>query len=98
MAPIKSGLVDLITTDKELQDAMISDYPGLIKEGQYHVESNRGTKVYMFLNLEKGTLLEFLKSHKNCEYIIRKSSDGAHVVINKVKIYPSKYQGGPTYI
>lgn len=54
-------LVDLITTDKELEEIMLVEYPGKITEEKYcKINKEAGKKEYCFLNLNYSQLSRFL--------------------------------------
>lgn len=79
--------VDLFTMDIELAEIILSNYPGLMFEEQYHIdESETGERVYDFLNLDEIELLKFLgrtDARKKYEFEIR-DTDGNFVEINRL--------------
>lgn len=63
-------LVDLLTLEKDLEDLMLSEYPGILKEEQI-VKSKKGErKVYSFFGLEYEELTSFLAECKGYNFWI----------------------------
>ncbi len=80
-----SGLVDLATLDPNLEDIMITDYPGKITEDQHVIDTlDPDAKVYRFLLLDKKTLLAFLRKYLFYEYAILDAENGSPIFINKL--------------
>lgn len=64
-------MVDLITKSRNLEDAMLADYPGIIiPTKQYEKNSSAGVSFYRFKNLEEETLMKFLENYKQCNYVV----------------------------
>ena len=72
-------LVDLVKSNPDLNDAMISDYPGLVKP---FVDTPRDRKIYRFPNLDRDELLIFLENYASCEYEVTDSKTGKPSEIN----------------
>lgn len=68
-------LVNLFTHSIELEDLILSKYPGKIFENQHHVDSTEKTKLYCFFDLSYNQLTKFLNG-KNYEYELRNSKSG----------------------
>ncbi len=79
----RKKLVDLFTHSIELEDFILSQYPGKLFENQHHVDTSEPERLYCFYNLNNKTLEEFLKG-KNYEYEIRDSETGDYIFINKI--------------
>jgi hypothetical protein len=62
---IKSDLgkfINLTTTDSRLQDALLADYPGVIKPEQYGVDKAPGGNSYYFWGLNNGKFVVYWES------------------------------------
>jgi len=80
------GRVDLETPDKDLEDLIIKEYKGLLKEEQHQIiKDEEGNKKYCFYELSIVYLLKVLnKYRRDYTYIVKKSSD-KRVIMWQVK-------------
>jgi hypothetical protein len=70
--------VNLFTYSKELQELMLTEYPGVILENQHRVDTSKERHLFSFYNLNPLTLRPFLHG-LNFEYELRNSKTGALV-------------------
>tara|TARA_Y100000310_G_C20491876_1_gene719656 strand:+ start:250 stop:519 length:270 start_codon:yes stop_codon:yes gene_type:complete len=83
----KFPLVDLFTFSEVIQEAMITEYPGLILEHQCKVDtSEENLKQYCFFDLTPPTLKHFLQENGLDEYPheIRNSWTGRPVSLDEL--------------
>ncbi|MBW2997954.1 hypothetical protein KY321_00305 [Candidatus Woesearchaeota archaeon] len=62
--------VNLITISKDLEDIMLKDYPGIIKEDMKDKKVIDETTHYFFTNLDKDTLLKFLTENEEFKELV----------------------------
>jgi len=77
--------VDLFTSSIDLQDIVLSGYPGEIFEEQVNVDNSDVYNgcLYCFYDLEYKELAEFLKKYKKYGYEIRDSSSGNFIEVHE---------------
>ena len=76
-------LVDLSTTERDLEDLMLSEYPEILK-GEQIVKSREGkNKVYCFLGLDYRVLTEFLIQQPYCKFTILEHSTERVIETNR---------------
>lgn len=68
-------LVDLFTYNPELEEAILTNFPGKIKGKQHYVDTSDRQHLYCFYGLEESQVNEFLKG-KNYSYELRDSKTG----------------------
>jgi len=54
--------VDLFTHSRELEDLILSEYPGTIFENQHYIDDSKKEKTYCFYDLDYAVLRDFLSS------------------------------------
>ena len=67
-------LVDLSTTEKDLESLMLSEYPGRLREKQIVKSGEGASKVYSFLRIDYGKLTIFLLKNPSHGFKIIDSS------------------------
>lgn len=77
---MKPKLVDLFTHEKELEDLILSEYPGKLFENPHHIDDTEEQKLYCFYDLPLSKLKKFLNG-KNYEYELRNSKTGEVVAV-----------------
>ncbi len=82
MVAKSTTLVDFFTDSPGLQQLMLWEYPGIIKDDQYLVDTSElGHATYCFYDLSQDILVDFLaKVEGSYNYEIRRSKDGMPLV------------------
>lgn len=58
--------VKLETTDRILEEKMLQEYPGILKESQCYKEIREGKKWYIFIELDMSCIGQWLRQyHQN---------------------------------
>ncbi|MBW3020227.1 hypothetical protein KY334_02945 [Candidatus Woesearchaeota archaeon] len=91
--------VDLITKNRYLEDIMIREYPGIIKEDMMDKAKLKDETIFYFKNLDQDTLVKFLENNPEIkelgigleDYVIRESRTFTHTQIIKKKNQSEKY-------
>jgi hypothetical protein len=60
--------ITLKTTERDLEDLMIKEYPGLITGEQHQVMRKQDYKIYLFKDLDFQQAREFLEDYKQYEF------------------------------
>lgn len=78
-----SELVDLSTTDEDLEDIMLIKYPGIITGKKHIVDSDSDGRIFRFMDLDKDTIVGYLKKYNSIyEYELTYSKTGKPFVKN----------------
>jgi hypothetical protein len=75
-------IVDLFTHDRDLEDLMLSEFPGKIFPEQYEKDTTENPHLFCFYGLDYMSVSDFLKN-KNFEYELKDSSSGKLVLVSK---------------
>ncbi len=84
-------LVDLLTSEKILEDLILAEYPGKIFKDQVSKTEKDNKKIYCFSKLEYEELTKFLINYSVYEFKIIEPSTGKFIGDNRNFINPYFY-------